>query len=153
MVEIYLVQHGKAKPEEEDPERSLTELGKEEVSLVARYASGAGARVAKVFHSPKLRAKQTAEILARALSASEVREADGLLPLDNPEIVKAEVEKADLPLMLVGHLPHLSRLASLLVVSDPEKEIIKFRPGGIVGLSKNEKWIISWILTPEIVKK
>ncbi len=53
--------------------------------------------------------------------------------------------------MLVGHLPHLSRLASLLLTADPAREIIAFRMGGMVCLSEWEgQWRLHWILTPEI---
>ncbi|MBI3989381.1 MAG: hypothetical protein HY347_07165 [candidate division NC10 bacterium] len=49
---------------------------------------------------------------------------------------KAVLEAAQEPLMLVGHLPHLSRLTSALLVGDPEREVIRFRMGAIVCLSK-----------------
>lgn len=54
-------------------------------------------------------------------------------------------------LMLVGHLPHLSRLASLLLVGDPRRDLIPFRNGGIVYLVKAERgWLLEWVLTPEL---
>ena len=56
--------------------------------------------------------------------------------------------------MLVGHLPYMSRLASLLLCGDSEKEIIKFRNAGIVNLIRDDLkvWSIGWILIPEMVK-
>jgi phosphohistidine phosphatase len=63
---------------------------------------------------------------------------------------RAEVEAAREPLMLVGHLPHLRRLASLLLVGDPEREIIRFRNGAVVCLVTMEgRWLVQWVLTPE----
>ncbi len=55
--------------------------------------------------------------------------------------------------MLVGHLPHLGRLASSLLVGEPEREIIRFRNSAIVCLVKSESgWLLQWILTPEMAR-
>jgi len=149
---VFLVQHGEAKPEPEDPSRPLTDRGREEVRRVARHAAALGLQVAEIRHSGKLRARQTAEIFAAALSPSHgMREMDGLAPADDPGKARAEVESVREPLMLVGHLPHLSRLASLLLVGDPGREIIRFRNGAIVCLVKSEGgWLLQWVLTPEL---
>ena len=158
-MELYLVQHGEAKPEQEDPARPLSERGREEVQRVARYAARLGLKVAEIRHSGKLRAEQTAQILAEALAPSRgVRKAEGLAPLDDPaprqEELERLVEEGAEGLMLVGHLPHLSRLAGLLLVGDPERELIRFRMGGIVCFSREreeEGWAVKWILVPELV--
>lgn len=151
-MEIYLVQHGKAKSKEEDLERPLTEEGRNEVTSVARHAAKMGLKVSQILHSGKLRAKQTAEILAKNLSPEEgVKEGEGLSATDDPERARSMIERAEQPLMIVGHLPHLSRLTSSLVVGAPENEIVRFREGGIVCLTKTEdKWVLGWFLTPEI---
>jgi phosphohistidine phosphatase len=76
---------------------------------------------------------------------------EGLAPTDDPEKARIQVEAACEPLMLVGHLPHLSRLASSLLVGDPAKEIIRFRNGAIVSLVKADRgWLLQWILTPAL---
>jgi len=151
-VQVYLVQHGEAKPEAQDPTRPLTDRGREEVQRVAQHAAALGLRIAEIRHSGKLRARQTAEILVGALSPLHgIREMDGLAPADDPGKATAEIESAREPLMLVGHLPHLSRLASLLLVGDPGREIIRFRNGAIVCLVQAEgRWLLQWVLTPEL---
>jgi len=79
------MQHGEAELEEVDPARPLTPLGREEVARVARVARKMGVRVELILHSGKLRALETAEILARELGPEiEVRQADGLAPKDDP---------------------------------------------------------------------
>lgn len=152
-MEIYLVQHGESKPESEDPERPLTDKGKAEVEAVACYIAERGVKVAQIFHSGKLRAKQTAELFARYLVPVQVvKEQKGLAPLDDPHEAKLIVEQAEKSLMLVGHLPHLSRLVSLLVLGDTEKEVVRFRMGGVVCLSrKDDIWELNWVLPPELV--
>ncbi len=151
-MQVYLVQHGEAKPETEDPTRPLSDRGHAEVERVAQHAAALKVQVAEIRHSGKLRARQTAEILAAALSPSHgLREMDGLAPADYPVKAKVEVESTRDPLMLVGHLPHLSRLASLLLLGDPRREIIRFRNGAIVCLVKVEDhWLLQWVLTPEM---
>jgi phosphohistidine phosphatase len=55
--------------------------------------------------------------------------------------------------MLVGHLPHLSRLASALLLGDPGREIVRFRMGAIVCLVRAEgRWLLQWVLTPELAR-
>jgi phosphohistidine phosphatase len=153
-MELYLVQHGIAKLESEDPQRSLTERGSQEVEKVARYATGLKLPVSQILHSGKLRARQTAEILARHLTPPQgVREQKGLAPTDDPKVAEELIRQAAEPIMLVGHLPHLSRLTSLLILGSPEKEVIRFRNGGIVCLRRDESsWAVRWILTPELIQ-
>ncbi len=149
---LYLVQHGEAKPEAEDPARPLSERGREEVERVARHAASLHLRVAEIRHSDKLRARQTAEIFARHLFPSPViREVDGMAPEDALGKAMAAIQAAAGPLMLVGHLPHLRRLASSLLVGDADKEVVRFRNGAIVCLVQvGEGWLLQWILTPEL---
>ncbi|RLC73076.1 MAG: phosphohistidine phosphatase SixA, partial [Chloroflexi bacterium] len=139
--------------EAEDPQRPLTDRGREEVERVAQRAAEAGIRISRILHSGKLRARQTAEIFARYLSPAQgIGEVEGLSPLDDPNMAKNLIETSPEPLMLVGHLPHLSRLASALVLGEAGREIIRFRMGGVVCLVwVGEGWQFGWALTPEVV--
>ena len=150
-MDFYLVRHGEAKAETEDPRRPLSDRGRREVEEVARAAAAKGIRALAILHSDKLRAKETAEILARYLSPiGGVRETKGLGPQDDPLVAKAELEAAADSLMLVGHLPHLGRLASLLLTGDSEKGSVDFPPAGLVCLSHQEgRWEMRWALGPE----
>ena len=154
-MEIYLVQHGESKPETEDPERPLTEKGKEAVEAVARHVGPLGLEIAQVFHSGRLRARQTAEIFARYLLPPQgVKEEKGLGPLDDPQEAVRLIQQADKPLMIVGHLPHLNRLSSLLILGDQDKEVIRFTMGGIVCLSQmDDKWSTEWAVIPKVIHK
>jgi phosphohistidine phosphatase len=154
-MEIFLVQHGESKSETEDPERHLTEKGKEAVESVAGYVASLGVEVTQVIHSGRLRAKQTAELFAQYLSPSRgVKEEKGLNPLDDPQEAKRLIEQTKRPLMIVGHLPHLGRLASLLILSTADQEVIKFTTGGVVCLShKDNSWLVEWALIPKLIHK
>ena len=66
---LYLVHHGDAVGPEIDPRRPLSERGREAIERLAVAAAARGARPAVVWHSGKLRARQTAEIFWRACNA------------------------------------------------------------------------------------
>jgi phosphohistidine phosphatase len=57
----------------------------------------------------------------------------------------------DSDLMLVGHLPHLSKLASLLLTGSPDQSPVTFTRAGIICLQKDDSahWTVAWSVTPE----
>jgi len=153
-MKLYFIQHGEAKPEVEDPERSLTPRGEKEVMIVSKTASNLHILPKKVYHSGKLRAKQTSEIIANALKIPDlnVQAVQGLNPNDNirPWVERISKEKEDL--MLIGHLPFLEKLTSSLLCGDENARLVLFRYGAIVCLDQKENkgWAVRWILTPEM---
>lgn len=154
-MELYLVQHGPAKQESEDPQRPLTEEGRRTVARVATFLAPLGLRIRRIEHSGKLRARQTAEILAAALAPAEgVREVAGLGPNDDPAPLKARLEGETENLMLVGHLPHLGKLVSLLLGLPPERCAVQFQMGGVARLDRTGpgEWAIRWMVTPDLVE-
>lgn len=152
---LYLVQHAEAKREEEDPSRPLSEKGLEEIKKVALYVERLNIKASQIFHSGKRRALQTAEVLAQHLRIERgIFETDGLSPLDGPQIWFEHLLKINEDVMLVGHLPHLAKLASLLLTGDKEKVIIDFKMGGIVCLKRfeDERWVLEWMVIPEVIR-
>jgi phosphohistidine phosphatase len=149
-VRLLLVQHGQAKAEEEDPERALTDQGVDDVSRVARHAvDRLGVRAARVVHSGKTRARQTAELWSAALGVDS-EPTDGLAPNDDPTVWRDRLDGEPDDLMLVGHLPHLDRLAALLLTGDADRSVIRFRPGGLVCLDRTDSgWSVSVVLPPD----
>lgn len=151
---IYLVQHAEAKREEEDATRPLSEKGLQDITRVASYVSQLNIKVSKIFHSTKLRARQTAEVLFENLKPLKgISEVDGLSPLDEPNIWAERLKDVPDGSFLVGHLPHLAKLASLLLCGNAEKNIVSFKMAGIVCLKRDDAgaWSLQWMLTPEIV--
>jgi phosphohistidine phosphatase len=151
---LYLVQHAEAKREAEDPERDLTEKGRLDIESVAHHLKRLKVQVRQIFHSGKTRAQSTANVLARHFKPpAGVSEAPGLAPLDDPEIWADRLAKMDEDLLLVGHLPHLGRLATMLMSGDKEKSIINFQMGGAVRLRRMEagQWAVDWMIVPEII--
>jgi phosphohistidine phosphatase len=145
---LYLVQHGEATSEEEDPQRPLTDRGADDVRRVAGLvARGGTVEVERVVHSGKTRARQTAEIWSEALGVP-IEEAEGLAPMDDPAVWAGRLATEQRDLMLVGHLPHLAKLAGQLLVGDGERPVMAFRQGGVVGLERApEGWSV-WLAVP-----
>ncbi len=128
----YLVRHGEAKSAEVDPERGLTDAGIDRVRRVASRAVGdLDVRPARIFHSEKARARQTAEIWAE-LTGVAAEQANDLAPNDDPVKWATRLDTEGEDVMLVGHLPHVERLVGLLVSGDPDRTLVGFPAGALV---------------------
>jgi phosphohistidine phosphatase len=153
-MKLYLIQHGEAKSEVEDPERSLASKGEKGVMSVSKVASGLYILPSKIYHSGKLRTKQTAEIIAGVLKIPDplVQSTQGLNPNDDIRPWAERISKEKEDLMLVGHLPFLEKLASFLLCGDDNARLVWFRYGAMVCLDQKEdkSWAVRWILTPEM---
>ncbi len=151
-MKLYLVQHGEAKAEKEDPDRSLTDRGTAEIRAVAESARRAGLKPAQIFHSEKRRAQQTAEILAEALGCP-LEAAAGLKPNDEVQPWIDRITTDNKELMLVGHLPFLHKVAMRLVSGDEEIPLVAFRYGAIfcLGPTPGRFWVIHWVLHPDLI--
>lgn len=142
-----------AKPKDEDPERGLTLLGADAVARMAAWAAGAGFRVDEIRHSGKLRAQQTAEIFARHLSNAPIPQAvSGLAPNDDVEPIAQQLAGASRPIMLVGHLPFLESLTSLLVADDADASVASLEAGALLALAKCESgWNAVCLMQPKLL--
>ena len=152
---LYLVQHAQALSKDEDPSRSLSEKGIEDIKKMASFSRGLNIIPHQIVHSGKMRALQTAQLLADRVNVDMgVLESDGLLPMDDPEIWFGRLSKINEDIMLVGHLPHMEKLASLLLCRDKDRGIIKFEMGSIVCLKRFEEfnWAVEWIIKPGMFK-
>ena len=150
-MKLYLIQHGISLPEEKDPEKSLSPEGKEETQRTAEFLKTKNIKVDAVWHSPKLRAMQTAQIVANSIFCSEIKERNDLKPLDSAENFPEEIRFLDKNLMIVGHLPFLQKLASLLLSGSETNQFISFKNSGVVCLEYTDTWKIAWIVTPALL--
>ena len=161
---LYLVQHGKAFAKDADPDRSLTQEGRAEVEKIASFIEPLNLCVDCVWHSGKTRAVQTAEILARVLKADKgLVQRDGLGPNDNVGNLKNELDTLDRDVMIVGHLPFLSKLAAALITGDESAGVVAFKNAGVVCISRGlprrgdgtagdpNLWQLAWLINPELL--
>lgn len=152
---LYLVRHGIATDKQEHPERPLTDAGSRQVDemgafLAARWAFGRPV----LWHSGKLRAQQTAVVFGRHTLPGAVPELHaGLTPNGSPDQTAREIERLDRDLMIAGHLPHLGRLAALLLTGDADRDVIAFEKAAVVCLARGDDgvWRLCWMATPAVV--
>ena len=155
-MKLYLVQHAKAASEQIDLQRPLTEEGRSDIKKVAAFIKPLNLCVDYLWHSGKKRVAQTAEVLAEVIKISKTQTVhDGLGPTDDVTALKDELVSATGDIMVVGHLPFLSKLTSLLLTGSESANTVAFRNGGIVCLDRSEEnqWQIDWVITPELLAR
>ncbi len=147
---LYLVHHGVAVPPQVDPQRPLSDDGLNRVEELAQVVARRRVKPAVVWHSGKLRARQTADAYKRACNPlAAVSAARGLQPSDAPERLADALIGETRDVMLVGHLPHVERLLRLLVEGNREGATV-FPAHGIVALTpQNHRWVESWRLADD----
>jgi phosphohistidine phosphatase len=113
----------------------LSAVGRASVDLLAAQAARLGARPQVVWHSGKLRAKQTAEAFWRACNPlAEFSATRDLQPDDQPMWMADRLRGEARDVLLAGHYPHLPRLLSLLAGDDRDA----FPEHGVVALKSDD---------------
>jgi phosphohistidine phosphatase len=108
---LVLVHHADAVGPEVDPQRPLSPQGVVEVAALAQKAKAHKLTTAAIWHSGKLRARQTAETFLRVCSPfADFKMVHGLRPDDSPRFIREAVDAEDRDIMAVGHMPHLAIL-------------------------------------------
>ena len=155
-MEIYLVRHGVAHTKEDDPERHLNNDGLNQCHLSGRALRRFGTTFDLVISSPKVRARQTAEIIADEVGypKDEIKVTETLEPMASPKdtisYLNNFTEKNNI--MLAGHLPLLENLASELL-SKSTQISLSFEAGAVCQIDVDHpishNGILRWFLKPE----
>jgi phosphohistidine phosphatase len=112
---LYLVRHGDYVSPIKNTLKPLSNYGKSQISILADALKIKDIHVGEIRHSQKLRAKETAEILAQAIKSKRgAQEVRGLNPMDDISNMITELENTQEDLMLVGHNPFMEKLAYAL---------------------------------------
>lgn len=134
---LYLVHHGDAVGPDVDPRRPLSERGREEVARLAAEAEARGARPLVVWHSGKLRARQTAEAFWRVCNAlASFSATRDLQPDDPPEWIRDRLRGETRDILIAGHYPHLPRLLTVMTEGGPAPST--FPQHGVVALTTED---------------
>jgi phosphohistidine phosphatase len=159
-VDLYLIRHADAlaKGERgitEDEARPLSENGESQALAAAKALQKLGITLDRLFTSPLVRARQTAELLLKTWSQSKltVETCADLEPKTKPRklsrfLLKQEGERIG----LVGHMPHLGEVAAWLIGS--KKAQIEIAKAGVVLLHCGDApgkglAVLRWVVTPE----
>ena len=151
-MKVYLVQHGDAVPKKVDPDRPLSEQGQADSEQLGDYLSRTGVELSRVLHSGKTRAAQTAEQIALALGIqSGAKVEPNLGPNDSVASMAGRLQNETNDLLIVGHMPYLGKLASLLVTGGTVEDLLAFRPGSLACLERDAEgqWVVTCFLRPE----
>jgi phosphohistidine phosphatase len=144
IVIVCLVHHADALSPADDSQRPLSSVGLAQADAVASKIRGHGFAPAAIWHSGKLRARQTAEASLRIVSPfAEFKMIRGLSPDDPPSIVRDALLREARDILLVGHMPHLPSLLRLLT-GDAHTD---FPLHGAVAVQSSDNgltWIEQW---------
>ncbi len=149
---LYILQHGEAEAEEVDPQRPLSDQGRHDVRVLAAQLQKRGVQLGAIMHSGKLRAEQSASLMAETLApATTPIVADGLKPNDDPAIVASAIVPQGKDIMIVSHMPLVSRLCSVLLTGYADTEFAS-APGTLFCLdNKSGIWRLQFMLRPEFL--
>jgi phosphohistidine phosphatase len=141
---IVLVHHADAVDPVVDAQRPLSHTGRDHAIRLAGTLAERGLKPAVVWHSGKLRARQTAEAVLRACNPmAEFAAIRGLQPTDPPDWIKDRLDGETRTVVIAGHMPNLPRLAQLMV-SGTRDGAFDFPPHGAVAFEKAGLWIELW---------
>jgi len=144
---VFLVQHAEANSDEIDPGRHLTEKGIEDAKKLAGFLKSFKILPSAIWHSGKTRSEETAQLIASVYPEKvDLIEKRGMAPNDHPKSISEHLEHE---LLIVGHLPFLSKLASGLLTGHEKANILSFQHGCCVALGKEGRhWSVLWMVDP-----
>jgi phosphohistidine phosphatase len=159
-VKVYVVRHGEAEEQRAgrpDAERELTREGRAQFEGVVAGLAAMGIALDKILTSPLVRARQTAEILARVLPGPKPVEIDALAPGGSLEAVFRALRDAAPGVALVGHEPALGALVAL-ATTGVASGAIPLKKGGVAclkfaGEPRPKGATLGWLLTPKQLRR
>ncbi|MCZ6674876.1 MAG: phosphohistidine phosphatase SixA [Verrucomicrobia bacterium] len=162
---LYLLSEADAAPNKNDAQRKLTPKGIASLGKLAEFLEKKGLmKVAEIRHSPLVSARQTAEYFKKKVGLeAKLREVPLLEPCDDFRILADIVNKSKEDLLLVGHKPNLSMLASYLLTRNSRLDLFSLRKSGLMYLKRIDathtlpgwdfNWQLRWLIVPGILKK
>jgi len=162
---LYILRHGPAENEPpsggDDGARRLTARGREKVRAAAAGMRALGLKFDVILASPLPRAAETAEVVAAVYSGGPTPEvfaplSTGVAPADTVGALKP-YERHD-HMMIVGHEPGLSGIASLLLTGSAKSVSFDFKKSGMIALELNNGFErggaqLLWVLTPRQLRR
>lgn len=153
---LFLIRHAQAVEIAVSPTRPLSLKGRRQAALLARFLKRNGAlHIDEMWHSPLVRSVETAGILGRDLGlTAPCLEVAGLEPFDDPGPTAKRIAAFGRNLAVVGHEPHLSALAALLLGCTKSAAPIEMKKGACLALERTPGgWRICWLITPKLLGK
>jgi phosphohistidine phosphatase len=151
---LYLIRHAHALDGDDDAVRPLSPKGRKQIRALGRLLKETGTFEAEEFwHSPLLRAEETAVLLAKRLKTkAQLSAVGGLRPDDAANSILKRLNDLRHPVAVVGHEPHLSALASLLVAGKAAPPRFVLKKCAALRLDRVDGvWAVRWQVSPELI--
>lgn len=152
---LYLIRHAHAVDADEDPARPLSKRGRDQVRSLAGFLLRSSAfEPTAIWHSPLVRSRETADLLAQHLKLSApLSLVRGLEPENDPAGIVGQLKSPPDRLAIVGHEPHLSALASLLVRGQAAPPAFVMKKCAVLALEGEDRfWMVRWHVSPEVLE-
>ncbi|MBI5690004.1 MAG: phosphohistidine phosphatase SixA [Verrucomicrobia bacterium] len=153
-MDLFLIRHAHAEDGPPDHLRPLSARGRTQLKVLGEFLSRCGRfDPEEIWHSPLLRARETAELIQRRVHPSvPLREAEHLTPADDPRLLARRLANLPRRVAVVGHEPHLSALASLLVTGASEPPRFAMKKAAVLALEGGgSQWIVRWHVWPDLL--
>jgi phosphohistidine phosphatase len=150
-MKLYILRHGESLESTINPNRPLSVRGRNTIENLSKFLGTSNLSVSRILHSGILRAKETAEIVAKHIHCNTLPKAyPEIKPLDDPYEIILNIETLLSDTLIVSHLPFVDRLLTTLLILDESRPMVSFEPGTLVCLErvKEKIWSICFILTP-----
>lgn len=151
-MKLYLLRHGAAEDGVgiDDHDRPLTTAGAQRIERAAHVMAAVGVRPARIFSSPRVRAQQTAEIVANVLRREvEIHEAVNFSFGSAAIATLTNGLPGDLEVMFVGHEPSMSMTIKALTGGE-----VVMKKGGLarVDLLRRDPLHgeLVWMIAPRV---
>jgi phosphohistidine phosphatase len=137
-VTLFLVHHGDAVGPDVDTRRPLSPKGQAQAARAAQQAAARGAKPVVIWHSGKLRARQTAEAFWRACNPfAEFSATRDLQPDDPPDWMRDRLHGETRDVLIAGHFPFLPRLLGALLAPGSD-QFADFPLNGVVAITNDD---------------
>ena len=157
-MQVFLIRHAHALDAEDDYTRALSSRGRGQVERLIQYFRANGElQPQELWHSPLVRARETARLLADGLGwKGPRRETEALEPSGDPQAVLRQIEAGAVDLALVGHEPLLSALGSLLLRSPHGSVFVRMGLADVLCAERSAPgtdagWVRRWQVGPGLL--
>jgi phosphohistidine phosphatase len=156
-MKLFLMRHGDALDGFDDAKRPLSTKGVREALFAGEFLKRLGEAPDAIYHSGLLRSSETASGVARRLGIEKkIFERGGLLPGDSAASFAEELAGDEADVLLVGHLPFVSDLASILLTGSELTMEIKFTTGAVLALERRRNgsaWKLRFHATARLISR
>ena len=156
-LEIYLLRHAHAgNPDQwtgDDAERPLSAKGRKQAERLGRFLAERGFKPDAIVTSPKVRARQTADLVAASLKTRVETDQRLAGPLDIKVLESVVDDAGDSRVVLVGHDPDFSELAAELSGA----QYLPLKKGTLVRIDvtlpmHGGSGLLRWLVPPDLLE-